>query len=123
MYQLPINKKNAQQTALKSLDPNPELSALGDELVIDPSVSYETKYSWIFCCNSKKYLKTRDIRYQILGIRLIAVEKKTGQVYHIGTGYSDRVLIALHELMLYPTVINRLRCFVLTTLYYLGIQL
>lgn len=118
-----MSKEDAQKAVLDNLNPHPELSKFDDEIAIDPSVFYETKYSWIFSCNSKRYLETGNRLYRLLGLRLVAVEKQKGRVYPIGTGYSDRVLIALHESMFYPTIINRVRYKVLVTLYYLGIQL
>lgn len=121
-YPTPIDKEDAQEIILNLFNPDPELTKYGDAVAVDPSVSYETSNSWIFYVNSRKYIENGERQYRLSGIRLIAVEKKTGRTYSLGTGEYDRLAIARHESMFYPSILNRLIFRIMIILYYAGIR-
>jgi hypothetical protein len=56
-----------------------------DEYVVIDIATIEKGYGWIFICNSRKYMETKDRQYFLLGVSPVVVEKEDGSLHFLPT--------------------------------------
>lgn len=64
---------------------------------INDSKTLERPFGWVFFYNSKKFIETRDIRYQLAGNGPIVVNKHSRAVTVLGTNKPVQALIEEYE--------------------------
>ena len=65
----------------------------GEELVVCDKQMIETKFSWIFFNQSKKFIETDETKYRLAGNGPIVVIKLDGRVIHHGSAESIESII------------------------------
>lgn len=70
----------------------------GDVYDIQDSDTIETKYGWIFNCNSRLYFQTGNHRYLARGCGPVVVEKHDGSIHVLGSALNRNAQIKIYEI-------------------------
>lgn len=79
-----MNRKEAEKLAMSYIKESYSLE--GDELVLEDDSTIERVFGWVFFYNSETFIKTKDVRYALVGNAPIVVTK-AGKLYETGTAY------------------------------------
>ena len=71
-----------------------------DEPVILDELTIEKDFGWGFFYNSRKFVKTEEFSYMILGNAPIIVNKFDSSLHHTGTTYATEHYITEYEINL-----------------------
>ena len=72
-------------------------ATLPDNQDLDVEEAVEIPDGWVFFPQSKEYLRTRDIRFSLVGSGGVLIERETGRFFQFGSAFSLDENLAIYE--------------------------
>ena len=100
MYQstMEVKCKNEAEKRIQTvLDQLAELDSNSEPMLVSRSLTSERSWGWVIHYQSKKYIETGEVRYQIAGNGPYFVNRNTGEMLYTGTALSIEKYIEEYE--------------------------
>ncbi|MEL6270726.1 MAG: YrhB domain-containing protein [Chloroflexota bacterium] len=80
-----VSRDDAVKLVVDRLNPDEMLAEFDDKYAVDLSKAFETRLSWVFYCDSRRFIETGNSRFSVIGGPGYAViDKRDGKVRFTG---------------------------------------